>query len=354
MTFWSYVADNLESISRYTSIGVATAGAVVLTLVLFRWTWIEKIYREFVAKVAVAFFRALAAAAAIMSRASPSVSGGPLDQPWALTIVISVVGYLLWEVTGAYGDHLYKLAKEKNAAEYNEEIETLTQDRDDAESEAKKLNWLLTHLRELVSQKVQRVRKVAGQAAGSRASINQAREGLAPEEQIRIILESLASFFRMDVVSQGGNIGQNFRVGLFVEKDGRLQPLDAFDLSTKRHKPFTTPDSHIERFRLDNASNPSHAVRCVVEGRMLVVSDCANEPTFEYFEEKQRSYLRSMVACPLNECYPDGINRAKAALLIDTDVTGYFQEDDKEMIESQIREFVVRIDLEYAIRGLTT
>ena len=58
---------------------------------------------------------------------------------------------------GAVGDHKYKLAKERRADEHTEELakadqetEQANQDREDAEFEAMRLGWLLTHLRAFV------------------------------------------------------------------------------------------------------------------------------------------------------------------------------------------------------------
>ncbi len=127
-------------------------------------------------------------------------------------------------------------------------------------------------------------------------------------------------------------------------------PLEAFDLATKSHEPFSSYEKHAERFRLDNAQNASHAVRCIHEGRVLIVADCGAEAGF-YFHDKQQHYLRSMVAYPIVGFCPDGVTPASAAILIDTDIAGFFNEDDREMLELLLREFVTRIDLEYAVRG---
>jgi len=55
----------------------------------------------------------------------------------------------------------------------------------------------------------------------------------------------------------------------------------------------------------------------------------------------------------MNAFCPDGLTPAPAALLIDTDISGFFIEEDREMLEILLKEFVTRIDLEYAINGLT-
>lgn len=368
-----YLAHNLEAIAFYASLVAAVPGALAVLLVWFRWSWLRKHYREFLAKCAVAFFRAVAAMSAIAAKSATPPAGQPLlEQPWTSTVLIAIAGYLCWEVAGAIGDHKSKLAKEKTSEDHSREIEQLNteheealaaatqevvvanQDREDAELQALRLNWLLTHLRQSVSEKRQRVRRVAQATTGARPSIQQAREGLAPEDQVHILLEYLASLFRYEATHHDRNrYNQNFRVGLFVERDGRLEPLGAFDLSTRDHEPFLSYAQHADRYRLNNDTNPSQAVRCVREGRTIIVPDCLEEPGFEFFNERQRTYLRSMVAHPLTGFCPDGITPVSAALLVDTDVGGFFSEDDREMLELRLNEFAARIGLEYAIRGLT-
>jgi hypothetical protein len=61
---------------------------------------------------------------------------------------------------------------------------------------------------------------------------------------------------------------------------------------------------------------------------MLIVPDCVNDPGFQFFHPQQANYLRSLVAYPLAEFSPDGRKPVRAALLLDTDVAGYFREED--------------------------
>ena len=46
------------------------------------------------------------------------------------------------------------------------------------------------------------------------------------------------------------------------------------------------------------------------------------------------------------------MNGYRAALLIDTDIAGFFRDEGREMLEILLKEFEVRIGLEYAISGL--
>ncbi len=52
--------------------------------------------------------------------------------------------------------------------------------------------------------------------------MQQARDGLDPDAQLRFVLESLASLFRVEAASTPAGYDQNFRVGLFVEERGGL------------------------------------------------------------------------------------------------------------------------------------
>lgn len=351
---WSFLADHAESIARGAAGVVALLGLAALLLVTFRWGWVERHYRDVVAKVAVAVFRAVAGGAAVLARSHPTVEGGWSDQPWVATIALAIFGYFFWEVAGAVGDSRSRASKEARGTARLEEIEALKKDCGDAVLAATRSEWLLAHLREPINHELQRIRRVIAQTVASRVSVQQVREGLDSDGQIRTILESLSGLFRLDAISAGGNIKQNFRVGLYVEEAGRLEPRDAFDLATKSHTPFASPRTHPERFRLDTEAGPSHAVRCVRQGQTLIVADCEADWGFQYFEDVQPNYLKSMVAYPLQDCRPDGIRIVKAALLIDTNVTGYFREEDREVIESRIHEFALRIELEYAIRAPTT
>jgi hypothetical protein len=353
MAVWKLLLDNMETITFYVSAVVAALGLLAFVLVWLFWRLIARIYWEFLAKLGVAFFRFVAAASAVASKSVAVPAGTPLaEQPWVVTILMAVIGYLLWEFAGAIGDHKHKLARDNAKAESEQEIEVLTQDRDDAERQSFWLRRVMSHLRTLANEKLQRVKRAVQQSTASRGSLPETRTALAPSEQIGEILEALASFWRVEVVSTGRNYDQNFRVGLYAEQGGYLAPIGAFDLKTRSHNPFTSYPAHRDRFRLDNTANPAHAVRCVVEGRMLVVPDCANHPTFQFFHNQQRNYLRSMVAFPLPGFSPKGGAPVRAALLIDTDVAGYFQEKDAESIKIYLEEFAVRLALEYAIRGL--
>ena len=308
MAFLAFLNNNIEQLAFGMSILAAISGVVAWLLVTFFWKRISSYYREQWAKYAVIAFRFFAAISAVLSKLATVPEGQSwYEQRWIQSLILAAFGYFFWEFAGVKGDSKYKRAKDKNEAEHQSELDALARDREDAQNQALRVNRLLTHLRETLSEKLQRVRRIAAANKNAKASVAQLRAGLSPDEQIQIIFESLALLLRTDAVSDGGAYETNFRVGLYVEVAGQLRPLGAFDLATKSHKPFASPETSSDRFRLDNNSNPSLAVRCVLEGRTLYVADCSTELSFNYFDDKQRHYLRSIVAFPLAHFCPDGM-----------------------------------------------
>ena len=182
---WSFFVVNADLIAKFAACGVACLGLVAVLLVTFGWRWTHKHYREVIAKVPVAVFRAVAGASAIQSRFSPAVAGDWIDQPGSVTLMASIAGWLCWEVAGYVGDDRFKRAKAATLADHVREITDLAQSRDDAVQAATRLEWLLAHLREPVSHELQRVRRVVAQNVGPRVTIQQVREGLDSDGQIR-------------------------------------------------------------------------------------------------------------------------------------------------------------------------
>ena len=318
----------------------------------FFWKWIHPFYREFVAKLGVAFFRFVAAASAVGSKFAVVEVEAPLwQQPWLPTLVIAAIGFFLWEVIGVVGDHKFKIAKERSAKDYLDQIETLEQDKRDAEEQYRRIRNLLSYFRIHVNQKRQRIRRILMDSTNLHKSVPQSRQALSPSEQINFLLEQLASLLHLSSGSNGMS-RQNFRVGLYVEESGYLVPIAAFDLNSRKHDPFSSYRHHRDRFCLDNDTNPSHAVRCVRDAQMLIVPECGNHPIFQHFNPQQRQYLQSLVAYPLFDFNPDGTTPVRAALLIDTDLAGHFREEDSGSLKLCLDEFAARLALEYTIKRL--
>lgn len=87
---------------------------------------------------------------------------------------------------------------------------------------------------------------------------------------------------------------------------------------------------------------------------MLIVENCELDEDFQFFNERQRNYLKSMIASPIKDLCLDGVNPVQTALVIDTNIPGYFREEDRPSLEIAVREFAVRLSLEYAVSRLVS
>jgi hypothetical protein len=340
----------LEHLAPYAlgaGIFAAICGLICCVLVWFFWSWVGKYYAESWVKFATAVFRFLAAISGFLGK-SGSAS-------WGLVIGIAAFGILIWEVTGLIGNIKHERDKKKSEldhaakiAELSERNNELIQDVTDATNLVLRSDWLLTHLGELTSKKCQRVRDAIA-SRSSQATVPNTREGLSPELQLQLILENIASHYRKDCPPN-----QNFRIGLYVEEAGSLAPLQAFDLISKSHAPFTSFSKHPLRYNLTNSTNPSHAVRCVTSGEMMIIEDCQNDSTFEFYSDQQKNYLRSMVAFPLSDFRCNGSGPILAALVIDTNRPNFFLKNDSEILKKELTHFANRLILEYSINELVS
>ena len=335
----------------FVSGGIAILGLLALILVLGHWPWLHRWYHELWAKVASALFRLGAAVAAIVGKFTTQPDGPWFMQSWFL-MLIAGIGYCLWELAGAIGDHKLKREKEKKAEAYETEIVVLQKDKLDVEYAARRLRRLISTLSALVYFKLQRVRTVINEPNAPSESMKQVRKGLNADEQIHGIADALARYLREFADSETTTLEPDFRVGLYAEENGYLVPVDAFSLKSRSHSPFRSFSEHREQFRLDS-STASHAVRAIRHNEILIVENCEEDPEFVFFNEAQHNYLKSMIACPLVEFRRNGIENVKAVLVIDTDVPGYFRVADRLVLRFILDAFVARLQLEYSLRRLS-
>ena len=210
--------------------------------------------------------------------------------------------------------------------------------------------------RRLVGEKRERVSTVLANP-DRKSSLQTARTALAPAVHLNLILEHFGMFLghlTADptlIMSQG----QNFRIGLYVEDDGYLVPLEAISINDRRRDPFNTYQTHRDHYNLSETNAPAHLVRCIQQRALIICEDCqvaADAGEFIYFNDTQRSYLKSMLAYPLLDFWePRGLH-CRGAVGIDTDVAGYFCEADRELLRALLDELAVRLQLESAIRAL--
>ena len=205
---------------------------------------------------------------------------------------------------------------------------------------------LLAALRDLLTQQQRRLRDFIEDDPTSRAkTINRLRSLLAPELQIDLILERVAQFLRERLPQGHDHTRQNLRVGLYRIESGSLGLVAGFDQLSRRRNPFSSHESHPERFRLDNDTDPAQVVQAIRRRSLIIVPDTAADPSFA-IHEGQLSYLKSMVAYPIIPFGAGPSTEAIGVLAIDTNVAGHFREEDRDAIEHFLTEFAARLDCE--------
>jgi hypothetical protein len=136
-----------------------------------------------------------------------------------------------------------------------------------------------------------------------------------------------------------------------------MRPLFGVSSRDANYNPFTSYREHEHFFRLNNTSHVSHTVQCVRGRTMLIVPDCGEakaQGDLVFFNDKQPNYLKSLVACYIGQVRgQDGAVR-EAALVIDTDVAGFFKQEDAQSFKFIIEEFSARLALELSLLALTT
>lgn len=211
---------------------------------------------------------------------------------------------------------------------------------------------LLSAIRFGVMRKVKRLRKETKRTG--RPGLARVRRALTPEPHLEDLLESLAGFLVAQVPDYDGG-DPNFRVGVYVNRDGHMVPVHAVSWNDPGFNPFTSFEAHGVAFRLDTEEAPSHVVRCIRIKAPIVVPDClsaSQEGSFFYFSDGQRTYLRSLTMHYLGKVCDRIGTMTEAVLAIDTNVAGFFREDRREFLEYCLREFTVRLRLELLLLAL--
>jgi hypothetical protein len=235
-----------------------------------------------------------------------------------------------------------------------EEDQTIKEQLDRANQLAVQLTGLLGALRGAVREKVKRLCKEVRRQL-SKPGIASVRNALTPEPHLQDLLNSLAVFFQSQLPEPDAR-ASNFRIGVYIERGEVMTPVHGVELKNPGYNPFTSFESHKDRFRLgpENAL-PTEAVICVRQKGLAIVEDCeasAKVGKFFFFNDSQASYLRSMVAYFLGQVSDEHGKMARAALVADTDVAGFFKEKDRASLAFCLLEFGMRLRLEMSLLAL--
>jgi hypothetical protein len=261
---------------------------------------------------------------------------------WFPVAVTGVCCIAFWELASLLIDSRVKKAEK-------EDKKTLAV----AELECERRTELLSVFRAGVAEKARRLMKAIPKRKANSGQAFYAK-AFQPDQRLEDLLQSLAVYFAAQLSDELVAI-RNFRVGLYVLRDGSMTPINGINLRNPSYNVFTSFEKHPAAFRLDASDGRAHLVTCVRERRLILVEDCIaaeSAGTFVFFNPDQRGYLLSMVAYYLAEvCLPDG-TMSEAALVIDTNAAGFFRESERDWLEFCLHEFGTRVKLELLIQAL--
>jgi len=213
---------------------------------------------------------------------------------------------------------------------------------------------LIALLGQLVNTKAERIwdtwRLMTGKGSFKNDRAAAHFNGLNPKEHIVVVLQQLALYLIDFMPDTDEADKQNVRVGLYVALNEKLEPIASWDHLKRQKQFFTSYHKWPNKYHLGCQENPSCAVRCIREEKLIIVPDCKDGLSF--YHDGQRNYLRSLIAYYIADfCDREG-KRVQAALVIDTNVAGFFKEEDRTTIESYMEQFAIRVKLEALIGRL--
>ncbi len=311
----------------------------VLLLLLTLPPWVALVQRKRLDSVystgfyafPIAFSRAMLAFGSIL----------PVSNDWAIRGRICVIlAWLFWELFG------YLLANSLKVAlsEYEAEIDRIKR-------ATRMYVDLVEALNHLVAGRMHDISLGMSERSVAQ-SVKQMREILRPDWQVRVLLESLTILLSSRVKQHATR--HNFRAGIYLRQHGHMEPIAGYNWQTKVPDPFTSPlDPRFRRFfDVNNHENPSFLVKCVQSGRLMLVDDCSDPAKFMYFHDQQGEYLKSIAAYPISSFMGQSRPQVEAALIVDTTIKGYFNEEEREQFEILLAEYACRLDLEYRLQLL--
>jgi hypothetical protein len=264
---------------------------------------------------------------------------------WWQVVASALVAGFCWKVLQVTADLRNRSATKNLKAE-----------ADRAERELDRQTRLLTVLGEAVAEKITRVNRSLDDLGMKQRTIAAAREALTPQPHLESLLNTLAALLQEQARS-AGVANPIFRVGVYVACGGVMRPLHGIDTHHPGYNPFTSFNLHSQSFQVGGDGPRAHAVLCVRQRVLLIVEDCEAEASagrFIFFNEGQRSYLRSLVAYYLGQVRGEDGTLNEGALVIDTPIAGFFRESERDALTFRLGEAARRITLELALVALLT
>ena len=215
------------------------------------------------------------------------------------------------------------------------------------------LSSVIFHFEKAENQKRTDIEKAQAKRDGPAQTISHVREVLDPATHTAWLLDSITAFYHSRAKqAESANESLDFRVALFEDQDSVLLPCYSFSLQGLKRNCLISPQKCPERFRLDNTVNPSCAVRCLQTQTPIIVDDGRRRRHRGFFlDETQSARLISLVAYPIIK-KKDGQVVYRGALVVDTQVAGFFRKSDKEDILAFLRQIESRLYLQDVMRDL--
>lgn len=315
--------------------GIALAGLVAVACY---WARIGRLVSDVPVKVIAGLIKLFAGYVSLRG----AFEAGAQKGEWWHACVVGVICIAIWEILEKVIDSRIKAVEKVDKGELER-----------ARRQSELRTALLTLFRRAVAVKTRRVRRQA-RARGSQLRVAYIHNALTPQPHLDEILEALAVFFHQQLPPDLGQ-QHNFRVGVYMNRDGVMTPVHAVSLNNPGYNPFSSYQANRDRFRLGATGDTAHVVRCVQQQSLIIVDDCdvaAGHGQFAYFSDAQRTYLRSMAAYYLGEVCSESGTMTVAALVVDTEATGFFRESDRASLGFVFREFGARIRLELDLIAL--
>ncbi|VTR97904.1 hypothetical protein [Tuwongella immobilis] len=310
-----------------------------LGIVWIGWNWksIGRSVNELGVKIAAAIVKLVAAIASVGGTYAASQK-----EAWWLPVIVGLFCLFSWEFLEKLVDNRVKAMDRLD----KQALQT-------ALSEVKIRTELLTIFRKSVVDKLKRLlQKLSNRR--KRSSLPVLRSALIPEQHLTDILTNLGGGLSAQL-PEDAKIQANFRLAIFVAREGQLHPRVVVDLNHPGEQRLASCRTHPERFCLSAEGAVSHAVLSIRQRKHLIVEDCltaAETGTFFYFEDAQKQYLASLVANYLGEVIDEDGQSKSASLVIDTNTAGFFRDENRISLEFCLREFATRIKLELALHAM--
>lgn len=337
--------------------GFISLGAVGLVLAAFFWTSVvRKFFHDDWLLPITLVTKAIQVIAGATSYLAAGVPPGDESTVWNAAKFAGLFCIGVWEAIGITLTQRVRAA-EKAEKQTLEEREALhTEQLALLERETIRRTTLLTAFRIDINRRLGMLND-ARTRTDIRSDIGRIRAALRPDtllvEYLLILATTLADWIKTE-----HNEERNIRVGLYVNRGGGMTPIFTTNLNNSSDRVGMSQISHPEAFRLDGEpAHRSHVVACVKRKGMILVADCREAQQageFHFFHDDQQDYLKSMAAYYLGELIDGNGAPTEAALVVDTDLSGFFCEANRASLELCLREFGVRLQYERLLSAVIT